>query len=142
MFDLTRRQFLLFTGGAAAATLGAAVFRARRNVSIDARLAALMAAGHFSPGLGEMVLAGQGWEAQVDITSLHTEVLGNLPGDAPDLLAQMRQRIQQDFANGDLCAVDGWQLSRTECRLAASPTYSSKPAGASERRWPKGRWKA
>ncbi len=89
------------------------------DFQLNARLATLMAAGHFSPCLGETAMLQQGWAAQADISSLHAEVMSNLQEDKPDLPTQMHQQIQQDFASGDLCAVDGWHLSRTECRLAA-----------------------
>ena len=31
----------------------------------------------------------------------------------------IRRRIQADFARGETCSLDGWELSLTECRLAA-----------------------
>lgn len=39
--------------------------------------------------------------------------------DVDRLIHLFAYAIKEDFGSGDLCLVDGWQLSRTECRLAA-----------------------
>ena len=39
--------------------------------------------------------------------------------DMDRLIHLFAYAVKEDFRNGDLCLVDGWQLSRTECRLAA-----------------------
>lgn len=132
MFNPTRRRFLLAAGGAAAAAAGTALLQAQPNVLIDGQLAALMEAGHFSPNLGVMVLLQPSWKERNGIDSLHMAVMGSLQGDAPDLLAQIHQQIQQDFTRGDLCEVDGWVLSRTECRLAALAYLFQKAGGRME----------
>ena len=36
-----------------------------------------------------------------------------------ELLLAIRERLARDFDTGELCQVDGWLLSRTECGLAA-----------------------
>ena len=41
-----------------------------------------------------------------------SSLLGSERGDAP-----LRERIRQDFADGDLVRLGGWRLSRTEVRL-------------------------
>ena len=38
--------------------------------------------------------------------------------DRSELIGRLAQAIKDDFARDDLCLVDGWQLSMTECHLA------------------------
>ena len=39
--------------------------------------------------------------------------------DVNGIILRIASAIKEDFAKGDLCVVDGWQLSRMECRVAA-----------------------
>ena len=44
---------------------------------------------------------------------------GWLDMDADGLARLLSEAVKEDFSKDELCIVDGWQLSRTECRLAA-----------------------
>jgi|GEM_PF-1241034 len=56
------------------------------------------------------------------------EHFANLQGlDQQSLEQRLTQAIQTDFLQGNFCQLDGWQLSLTECRLAAL-RYLSLPA--------------
>ena len=85
--------------------------------SLDSRLGAFLVAGNFSPYLGERYLRSAGPPADGAFESL-VEATGPLvsSGTVGD---EIRQRIQADFARGETCRLDGWELSLTECRLAA-----------------------
>ena len=79
----------------------------------------LVAAGQFSVNLGQMYLHQNVESLKFDISSLRNEVLAKLSNDGTDLLSQIKRRILNDFATGDLCRIDGWTLSSTECKVAA-----------------------
>ena len=137
--DLSRRQ-LLHTAGvataAAAAGFGIGRYTAtngtptatnRTSFVLDSRLQALVASGRFSPELGDAFL-GEGsprslaaYEASVEAT------LRSLPEG--DLEAGIRRATAHDFATGNICSVDGWQLSLTECRLAAIAWFFRENSG-------------
>ena len=42
-----------------------------------------------------------------------------LPTDPTELTRRLARAIKDDFTEGALCLVDGWELSMTECRIAA-----------------------
>ena len=117
---LSRRSLLVAGGGAAtAAALALCGFsgQAGHPVALDARLEAYLVAGNFSPYLGERYLRSAGLPADGAFESL-VEATAPLvsPGKIKEVLLH---RIQVDFARGETCSLDGWELSLTECRLAA-----------------------
>ena len=122
MPDLTlSRRALLIAGGGALTTAAVALYDlprpADRPVTLDSGLKEFLAAGNFSPYLGELYLRLTGipaegaFESLVEATALL--VSGGRIGEA------VRQWIEADFARGETCNLDGWELSLTECRLAA-----------------------
>ena len=122
MPDLTwSRRALLFAGGGAVTTTAVALYGlprlSGRPGTLDSRLEAFLVAGNFSPYLGEQYLRSAGLPADGAFESL-VEATAPLvsPGKIGDVILQ---RIQADFARGETCSLDGWELSLTECRLAA-----------------------
>ena len=83
------------------------------------QLEALIAAGDFSVELGGKHLQDLGLASNGTYEALHTEVMAGLPERSADLRRELSRKVVQDFAAGRVCRVDGWQLSATECRLAA-----------------------
>ena len=51
--------------------------------------------------------------------SEHSQPEGWSGLDDDELVRLLSESIKEDFSNNELCILDGWQLSRTECRLAA-----------------------
>ena len=78
-----------------------------------------------SPHVGEVFLSSPVGEAlDRDFESL-AEVLKrrlspSFPLSQEKLISTMAQAIQQDFARGNICHVQNWYLSLTECQLAAA----------------------
>ena len=80
--------------------------------------------------LSTIVGGEQGYDVQELVTSLE-DVLGRLRVrstlspkswsglDDDGLIGLLSESIKEDFSNNELCILGGWQLSRTECRLAA-----------------------
>ena len=129
-----RRWFLQAAGGVAAAAAGFAVYRSigsgEEGFALNPQLAALIAAGHFSTELGGKYLEDLGLASNGVFEALHAEMMEGLSelGTA-DLHRELNRKVEQDFAAGDICRVDGWQLSATECRLAAL-AFLLKESGA------------
>ena len=123
MFSASRRRFLLAAGGITATAAGVAVYRSLRVGDVGAhlhpQLKALITAGHFSPDLGAKYLEDLGFLPHAPFALLHDEVMDGLPGRSDRLLVEIGGKVEQDFAEGRICRIDGWQLSATECRLAA-----------------------
>ena len=118
-----RRGFLQAAGGLAAAPVGFAAYRSMPGGG-DAfvpnpQLEALIAAGDFSVELGGKHLQDLGLASKDAFEVLQTEVMNGLPKHSADLRRELNGKVVQDFAAGRVCRVDGWQLSATECRLAA-----------------------
>ena len=123
MLNVSRRQFLMVAG---IATTSAAVFSVYRSISRDDLVTnpdrmfeKFIAAGHFSADLGEKYLEITGKHTDTTFELLQTEMMNSLPDIRGDLQVGIRQRVQQDFVHGNFCQIDGWQLARTECQLAA-----------------------
>ena len=123
MPDQTRRQFILLAGGAAGATAAWTVFGAPSVDSelfvLDAALRELVSSGAFSTELGEQYLADR--SASTETGREFQRFVDSMPRglSSADLSAAIRKRVTRDFEEGALCRLDGWHLSRTECRLAA-----------------------
>ena len=139
MFSASRRRFLLAAGGITAAVAGVAVYRTLRIGDVGAlphpQLKALIAAGYFSPDLGAKYLEDLGLLPHAPFALLHDEVMDGLPGRSGHLLVEIGGKVEQDFAEGRLCRVDGWQLSATECRLAALAFLFQKAGGRIDMPW-------
>ena len=62
------------------------------------------------------------WQIQDDMPTLD-QIIASLSKtlnlNAPNLETELATEIRKDFSEGKLCTVDGWQLSLTECQLAA-----------------------
>lgn len=65
---------------------------------------------------------GQGWLASLDQQPEMADILQSLKQrldlSAADLEAMIATQIMSEFSAGNVCAVDGWRLSLTECQLA------------------------
>ena len=66
--------------------------------------------------MGESWLAGR--EDKPDLAGLMDVFLARLPPSEAALSAAIAASVRRDFAKGELCDVDGWRLSLTECQLA------------------------
>ena len=122
MPDLTlpRRAFLFAGGGAAtmaAVALSVCPRPPRLPGTLHPRLQAFVVTGRFSPHLGERYLRSAGLPADRAFQSL-AEATAPLVSSGK-ISDAVFQRIRADFAHGETCRVDGWELSLTECRLAA-----------------------
>ena len=118
---LTRRRFLLVAGGttATAAAIGVYYFASTNGafVNLDPRLEAFIVAGNFSPDLGAKYLEFEHLREDIAYAFL-VEATVNVVSEG-DIHTHIQQQVVADFARGDICQLDGWQLSLTECRLAA-----------------------
>ena len=133
MPDQTRRRFLFLAGGAAGATAAWSAFGAASSDSgplvLDPALGEIVSSGALSIELGEKYLHAAG------ATMAKGGELGRLVNGIPrglspaQLTAAIRERVGRDFAEGATCQVDGWQLSQTECRLAAVAFLFLKSGG-------------
>ena len=122
MLKASRRRFLQAAGGVAAAAAGFAVYRficSGGAVVFNPQLEALIAEGNFSADLGEKVLQDQAPRSGATFDALHAEVMNGLSERGADLRVEIGKKVERDFAEGRTCRVDGWQLSATECHLAA-----------------------
>ena len=126
MSPLHRRTFIVVSTVLAFVAIDSVAYRVtppHTNESFSAPLSneldVLIAAGHFSVDLGQMYLHHNVESLKFDISSLRNDVLVKLANDGTDLLSQIERRILNDFATGDLCQIDGWTLSSTECKVAA-----------------------
>lgn len=123
MFDLSRRSFLVTTGVAMAAAAVVTFYRFTPSdnpaVFFDRRLEELILDGNFSADLGEKYLEIENLKTHTALDILKVEVIRDLPDNGDDLRVGIRYMVEQDFAHGKLCQLEGWQLSKTECRLAA-----------------------
>ena len=81
------------------------------------RLEAFVAAGNFSPDLGARYLEFENVREDSAYDFL-VEATMNVVSEG-DIHTRIQQQVEADFAYGDICQLDGWQLSLTECRLAA-----------------------
>lgn len=115
-----RRRDLL-VGGVALGLGGAAAIwfetsgRADLHLRADELLARLPAAARRgAAALGRRYLAQHPEESDPDRLRRYVgEAVAD--GSAP----RLRDRIRSEFARGELVAVDGWQITRTEARLCA-----------------------
>ena len=57
--------------------------------------------------------------ARMPARSGHSQPRGWSDLNDDQLVGLLSESIKDDFSNDELCILDGWQLSRTECRLAA-----------------------
>lgn len=125
---VTRRAFLGLCG-AAAAGLAAAV--GTRFLSDDGSRHALTerVGGTFSGealrDVGRAYRASAGGEDSEEelVRALQRRSVWRRAATRAEVLASARRESQRDFAAGDLAAVDGWYLSRTEARLCALATF-------------------
>jgi hypothetical protein len=111
---MTRRTLLAWFGGGMLATLAwpgpvTEAAAAEGDAAVAAALARI--------GRRYLELA----PAERDPATLRAQ-LGPLatPADVLGHAAALEQAVRRDFERGDILAVDGWILSRTELRVAAS----------------------
>jgi hypothetical protein len=126
-----RRGFLAGTFGVLAAVaapigwVGRAFAGPSATTTPTEKLAALLTDAEAMEHIGEAYLAGTPDERDATILFGALAPVGELP-DAwwadvrlPELRRTMRAATHADFADGAVVDVGGWQLARTECRLAA-----------------------
>lgn len=120
MASPNRRDFLLVAGGAASAIAGFGVCRAvsmhSAPVDLSFALKEFLSSGAFSPELGQRYLALQGLEGEAAYRTLTIQVMEAVADG--DVRNGIRKQVALDFKRGNLCDVDGWQLSLTECQAA------------------------
>ena len=130
MASLSRRDFVLVAGGAASALAGFGVCRAvtvcSAPIDLGFALSKFLSSGTFSLELGQRYLASQGLEGEMAYRMLTKKITEAIPdGDFPTGVAE---QVALDFERGNLCDVDGWQLSLTECQMAGL-TYLFRQRG-------------
>jgi len=130
MVSLSRRDFALVAGGAASAMAGFGVCRAVTScnapVAPGFTLSQFLSSGTFSLELGQRYLDSQGLKGEKAYQMLTERITAAIPdGDFPSGVAE---QAALDFERGNLCDVDGWQLSVTECHMAGL-TYLFKQRG-------------
>lgn len=120
MASPNRRDFLLVAGGAASAIAGFGVCRAvsmySAPVDLTFALEEFLSSGAFSPELGQRYIALQGLERGGAYRTLTKQVMESVADG--DVRNGIRKQMALDFERGNLCNVDGWQLSLTECQVA------------------------
>ena len=79
-------------------------------------LSEFLASGAFSLELGQRYLALQGLEGEAAYRALTKQVMDAVADG--DVRNGVRKQMALDFERGNLCNVDGWQLSLTECQAA------------------------
>ena len=130
---LDRRRFLLVAGAATAAAAAFAVHRLFWTngalLRLDRRLEEYVA-GRFSPELGKAYLVSQSVAIE-DVNDFLATDKYSFEFDG-DIHSGIQRLIASDFAGGDICLLDGWHLSLTECRLAAVAYVISRDDGWSE----------
>jgi hypothetical protein len=115
---LSRRAFLIAVGGAGVGI--AAVWRLLEDEG-DRVLAVVFDDVEAARAVGEAYLAGHPDEAD---EQLLLRLLGLERGDIrADDVRRLRAAVRGDYERSDLALVEGWYLSRTECRLCALSTY-------------------
>ena len=129
---ITRRAALAFLGGGAAVLVGGGIALKARDDGGDsttdttspppdplpddaARLEGIAAVG---ARYRELVPEEATEEALLAAIPM-AEELPDTPNALEDELGERRDQIRADFESGEVVDVDGWQLSRTEARLAA-----------------------
>lgn len=75
-----------------------------------------MASGAFSPEVGQRFLALRGLSGESAYRLLTEQVIAAIP--SRNVHAEVSKQVAEDFRLGNVCDVDGWQLSLTECRLS------------------------
>lgn len=128
---ITRRDFVvagLAAGGTAAAVQllylpgghGSAPRLAEQGLNIDSGLGPAMdALLHTLEGVDAL---GEAWIASLpaapSLRQLGKTIDRRIDLQAPDLAVATAARVRRDFAEGQLCELDGWRLSLMECQLA------------------------
>jgi hypothetical protein len=126
---LTRRAVLALLGGGAAAVLvgGTVVLRSQDDDG-DSTDPIPDPLPDDAARLQGIALVGARYREQVPEEATRDALLAAIPmpeqlPDTPDALEEelgaRRDQIRAEFGSGDVVEVDGWQLSRTEARLAA-----------------------
>jgi len=119
---ITRRVLLRWLGGGALAALGvhARPAGAEGDDRHDAVVAALTRIGR---RYLEVV------PAERDAATLHARLAEfAAPADVLAHPAALERAVRRDFERGDILALDGWILSRTELRAAALFALTTPPA--------------
>ncbi len=138
---LSRRQVIGAAGvsAGALALYGIVVSRLpadRLMAPVLSEFDALLALPRWSASVGEAYLASRDGGMQ-DAKTLREQLADSLQrtGESGSL-AQAEQAIIDDFEKNDICRLDGWTLSLTECRLGAlvylTGSRSAEPAPLEE----------
>lgn len=111
---VTRRALLRWLGGGALVTLGVPAWPATSATIDDAGGAVAAALARIGRRYLEVT------PAERDVATLRAR-LGEFatPGDVLAHAAALERAVRRDFERGDILALDGWILSRTELRAAA-----------------------
>lgn len=138
---MNRREFIIVAGSLPVAV--ASGFGLCRLLGHDARIGAqtpspqevltqYAAELHDMSEMGKRYLAVEP-STQDELVARLLAALPNIAGlssvtDA-ELSNSISQRIRQDFAEEKICAIEGWYLSLTECRLAALSSVLNRQVG-------------
>ena len=131
---MNRRRLLLVAGAttATAAAVGVPYLVSTYDSlsGLDRRFEAYVAANSFSPELGKEYLISQNLAIE-DANGFLAATMNRFAAE-DDIHASIQRQIATDFAGGDICRLDGWHLSITECRLAAVAHVISRNGGRME----------
>lgn len=127
---LSRRNWILLSVAAGAAA-GAALLPWQRILTLPASrwfasgldanpaVEAVLLGLDGTVDIGQAWLAGEGAGRDLDALVDGLEALLGEADSREAVEAALSERIRREHADGTLCDVDGWRLSRTECELAA-----------------------
>ena len=134
-FSLSRRQAIVLTGSALAATAltVSLPFIERESANLADELMATLTDPEGAAEIGRIWLAS--FEHETSASVLAHKIAKRLrahgwkPGDTPEKLhAALTVRIRHDFAQGEMIAIHDWQIARTGAELCAL-TALSREAG-------------
>lgn len=118
---VTRRRVLAGVGVLAVGGLSAAWTTGRRPAAVTGVVAF---PASLAPDLGALVRVGAIYAADTPEDAAHVD---RLTTELPQDPASAQRRIAADFTMGDVVAVDGWVLARTEARLALVAWSTRQP---------------
>jgi len=116
---MERRNFLIGITGVAVVTISGSLYYMSRPVKYDALI--------IEPQLlsriwdtDTITSIGNGYMAQTpeenSENALAKALIDDISGSHDEMVSSLKQKVANDFKNGDIVMIDGWILSRTEAR--------------------------
>ena len=133
---LARRSLLVAGAGLLALPVGVVVWRLVDAGRDESRLLAALADPASGARIGARIADAALPAVRRDEAEARLAALAEgLPDERGALREAVRQRIAEDFAQGRMVEIDGWQVALTEADLAllaftVSPPVAARPAGS------------